>query len=53
MGELMSLTDAEKGFMLLWLTVISFVLFLEFLRYYRTKRKMIRLVVSAVEVVFS
>ena len=53
MGDLMSLPDAVKGFILRWLTVISFVMFLEFLRYYRTERKRIRLLISAAEAVFS
>ena len=53
MRNFMFLPEAIKGSLLLWLTVISFVLLIVFLRYYRTERSRLRLFISAAEVLFS
>ena len=53
MRNFMSLPEAIKGSLLLWLTVISFLFLIEFLRYYRTERSRLRLFVSAAEVWFA
>lgn len=53
MSNFMSLPEAIKGSLLLWLTIISFVLMIVFLRYYCTERSWLRLFISAAEVLFS
>ena len=53
MSDFMSLPEVIKGSLLLWLTVISFLLLIEFLRYYHTERSRLRLLVSAAEVLFA
>ena len=53
MSNFMSLPEAIKGSLLLWLTIVSFLLLIEFLRYYHTERSRLRLLVSAAEVLFA
>ncbi len=53
MSNFMSLPEVIKSSLLLWLTVISFLLLIEFLRYYHTERSRLRLFASAAEVLFA
>ena len=53
MCNFISLPEVIKGSLLLWLTLISFLLLIVFLHHYRTERSRLRLFVSAAEVWFA
>ncbi|MBQ4464667.1 MAG: hypothetical protein II916_01695 [Oscillospiraceae bacterium] len=53
MGNFMSLPESIKGCLLLWLTILSFLLLIVCLRDHRTERSRCRLFLSAAEVLFS
>ena len=53
MGNFMSLPEAFRGSILLWLTLITFALLIVFLRCCNTERSRPRIIISAAEMLFS